>query len=215
MMKMMYSLSTGMPPIASVVGRRYCAPSRRFISSVSSCCADDELALELVLDLGLLLRGLELAPQRAQVAPQPRELALLVGRARPGSRRARGSAPRWCRGSLRSSSCSFASTRPPGPRAPSRCACGSPNLLSMNSRMTAPKRTADRVEERHAEDVEIAGCDVASHGQSLAGLRKIPPVVAGERPEGGRRHRVAFHRQQDHVHRNARGASARARARTA
>ena len=34
-MKMMYSLSIGMPPMASLFGRLACSFSRRFISSVS------------------------------------------------------------------------------------------------------------------------------------------------------------------------------------
>ena len=40
MMKMMYSLSTGTPPIGESSLRRNCAPSSRFCSSVRSCCAD-------------------------------------------------------------------------------------------------------------------------------------------------------------------------------
>ncbi len=53
---------------------------------------------------------------------------------------------------------------------------------------------ADRVEERHAEDLELAA---SSHGQSSDGASIEPPVRIASEPIGRRRLRVAFHREQN------------------
>ena len=67
--KMMYSLSTGMPPTAGTVSIFFGAfLSRRCISAVSVWCTATSSCLHVVGDRGVALAGLELAADLGEVA---------------------------------------------------------------------------------------------------------------------------------------------------
>ena len=205
MMKMMYSLSTGRPPIGESSLRRYCAPSSRFISSVRSCCAETSWPSMSFCTSASLARGLVLAAH----ASSGRRAA------------ARSSAAPRRAGCCRALSSRFSTSLVPRISTSSCCSFSS-CALQVLARLLDDHRladlgqheqqdhraeaAADRVEEREAEHLDVAPAEPRAASWPVprrAQERAVGP--ARQRPVGARRHRVAFHRQQDHVDRDAGG----------
>ena len=213
MMKMMYSLSTGRPATASFGARRRSAPSTFFISSVSCCCADDQLALERVGDLRILRCVAWNWPRTSLRSPRSRASFCFTS----DSCRSRSVRSRFRISVSPRISKQFLLQRQ---QAPSRSwrdfssAFGSPNLLSMNSRMIAPNAQQIVSRKDMLKTLEIARAPARSwpvprrHQERAVGAPR-------QRPERARRGRVALHRHQDHVGRHPVGILAPARARTA
>ena len=208
MMKMMYSLSTGRPPIGESSGaRRYCAPSNRFISSVSSCCAATSCPSSVVRHLSLLRREARYCPRTATGRRAAARASAAPPRAGRSRLSGRGSAPRSPRIST-SSSCSL-SSGPAGPARDFSSATGSPTLVSTSSRMIAPN--PQQIASRN-DRLKTSTSRRPSRGASWPVPRRAQERAVGaarQRPEGARRHRVALHRQQDHVDRDASAAACR------
>ena len=78
MMKMMYSLSTGIPPMASSFLRRKPWPEQALHFVGQRLLCGSQPAFELIGDVRLLLGRVILAAHVAQVALQPRDALLLV-----------------------------------------------------------------------------------------------------------------------------------------
>ena len=78
MTKMMYSLSTGIPPTASSFLRRKPLPEQALHLVGQRLLCGSQPALQLIGDVRFLLGRVELAAHVAQVALQPRDALLLV-----------------------------------------------------------------------------------------------------------------------------------------
>ena len=173
MMKMMYSLSTGRPATASL--RR--APVLRAENLLhlfgELLLRRDQLALQLVRHLGVLVARLVLALHVAQIPAQPRELLLhlrqLLFALGEVAIEDLGLAPDVVALFLQLE-------QPPlqvQPRLLERG--GFAELAQHEQQDDRAEGAADRVEERHAEDFEIARA-APFHGQSFAGIRNAPLV---------------------------------------
>ncbi len=122
----------------------------------------------------LLLRGLELAAERAQITAQPRDLALLLRELAPARGDLAGQHLRRASDLLEfllqldHPSLEFLA----GLLEYDRLS----DLGQHQQQDDRAEAAADRVQEGQAERLDVAATEPGLHGQSRAGLRKIPPV---------------------------------------